>query len=57
MRQGNSTRGVLGKHDPRHHAFDGLNLLSLSSPSLPIVIPPMIYGLKGPQRSNRAYLR
>jgi len=36
----------LGKHDPRHHAFDGLNLLSLNSPSLPIVIPP-IYGLKG----------
>ena len=35
-----------GKYDPRHHAFDGLNLLSLNSPSLPIVIPP-IYGLKG----------
>jgi mono/diheme cytochrome c family protein len=35
-----------GKYDPRHHAFDGVNLLSLNSPSLPIVIPP-IYGLKG----------
>jgi mono/diheme cytochrome c family protein len=35
-----------GKYDPRHHAFDGANLLSLNSPSLPIVIPP-IYGLKG----------
>ena len=35
-----------GKYDPRHHAFDGTNLLPLNSPSLPIVIPP-IYGLKG----------
>jgi mono/diheme cytochrome c family protein len=35
-----------GKYDPRHHAFDGRNLLSLNSPSLPIVLPP-IYGLKG----------
>jgi mono/diheme cytochrome c family protein len=35
-----------GKYDPRHHAFDGMNILSLNSPSLPIVIPP-IYGLKG----------
>jgi len=35
-----------GKYDPRHHAFDGSSLLSLNSPSLPIVIPP-IYGLKG----------
>jgi len=35
-----------GKYDPRHHAFDGANLLSLNSPSLPIVLPP-IYGLKG----------
>ncbi len=35
-----------GKYDPRHHAFDGTNLLSLNSPSLPIVIPP-IYGLRG----------
>jgi hypothetical protein len=35
-----------GKYDPRHHAFNGTNLLSLNSPSLPIVLPP-IYGLKG----------
>jgi len=35
-----------GKYDPRHHAFDGRNLISLHTPSLPIVIPP-IYGLKG----------
>ena len=35
-----------GKYDPRHHAFDGISLLSLNSPSLPIVLPP-IYGLNG----------
>jgi hypothetical protein len=35
-----------GKYDPRHHAFDGLNIIPLNSRSLPIVIPP-IYGLKG----------
>ena len=35
-----------GKYDPRHHAFNGTNLLSLNTPSLPIVLPP-IYGLKG----------
>jgi hypothetical protein len=35
-----------GKYDPRHHAFDGANLLSLNTPSVPIVIPS-IYGLKG----------
>ena len=35
-----------GKYDPRHHAFDGTNIIALNSPSLPIVIPP-IYGLKG----------
>jgi len=35
-----------GKYDPRHHAFDGTNLLSLNTPSRPIVLPP-IYGLKG----------
>jgi hypothetical protein len=34
-----------GKYDPRHHAFDGRNLIPLNTPSLPIVIPP-IYGLK-----------
>ena len=35
-----------GRYDPRHHAFDGMNLIPLNSPSVPIVIPP-IYGLKG----------
>jgi mono/diheme cytochrome c family protein len=35
-----------GKYDPRHHAFDGTDLLPLNSPSLPIAIPP-IYGLRG----------
>jgi mono/diheme cytochrome c family protein len=35
-----------GKYDPRHHAFDGTNIVPLNSPSLPIVIPP-IYGLSG----------
>ena len=35
-----------GKYDPRHHAFDGTNIIPLNSPSLAIVIPP-IYGLKG----------
>ena len=35
-----------GKYDPRHHAFDGTNIIPLNSPSLPIVIPP-IYGLDG----------
>ena len=35
-----------GKYDPRHHAFDGNNIISLNSPSLPIVIPP-IYDLRG----------
>jgi len=35
-----------GKYDPRHHAFDGTNLIPLNSPSVPIVIPP-IYNLKG----------
>jgi mono/diheme cytochrome c family protein len=35
-----------GKYDPRHHAFDGLNIIPLNSPSVPVVIPP-IYGLKG----------
>jgi mono/diheme cytochrome c family protein len=35
-----------GKYDPRHHAFDGTNILPLNSPSLPVVLPP-IYGLKG----------
>jgi mono/diheme cytochrome c family protein len=35
-----------GKYDPRHHAFDGTNIIPLNSPSSPIVIPS-IYGLKG----------
>jgi mono/diheme cytochrome c family protein len=35
-----------GKYDPRHHAFDGTNVIHLNSPSLPVVIPP-IYGLQG----------
>jgi hypothetical protein len=35
-----------GRYDPRHHAFDGANLIPLNSPSLPIVIPS-IYGLNG----------
>ena len=35
-----------GKYDPRHHAFDGANIIPLNSPSVPIVIPP-IYDLKG----------
>ena len=38
-----------GKYDPRHHAFDGKNIIGLTepnSPSLPVVIPPA-YGLQG----------
>ena len=35
-----------GKYDPRHHAFNGANIVPLNSPSLPVVIPP-IYGLQG----------
>ena len=35
-----------GKYDPRHHAFDGVSIIPLNTPSLPIVIPP-IYGLRG----------
>jgi hypothetical protein len=35
-----------GKYDPRHHAFNGTNIIPLNSPSLPVVIPPA-YGLKG----------
>jgi mono/diheme cytochrome c family protein len=34
-----------GRYDPRHHAFDGVNLFPLNSPTVPIVIPP-IYGLQ-----------
>ncbi len=35
-----------GKYDPRHHAFDGTNIIPLNSPSVPIVIPS-IFGLQG----------
>ena len=35
-----------GKYDPRHHAFDGSNLIPLNEPSLPVLIPPA-YGLQG----------
>jgi mono/diheme cytochrome c family protein len=35
-----------GKYDPRHHFFDGTKIVSLNSPSSPIVIPP-VYGLRG----------
>jgi mono/diheme cytochrome c family protein/cytochrome c553 len=35
-----------GKYDPRHHFFDGSNIVPLNSPSLPVVIPPA-YGLQG----------
>src|SRR5687768_5779316 len=37
-----------GMYDPRHHCFDGTNIvpLPMNTPSLPVVIPP-IYGLKG----------
>jgi mono/diheme cytochrome c family protein len=35
-----------GKYDPRHHAFDGTNIVPLNEPSLPVVIPA-IYGLRG----------
>ncbi len=35
-----------GRYDPRHHAFDGTNVIPLNSPSLPVLIPPA-YGLQG----------
>lgn len=35
-----------GMYDPRHHAFDGTQLIGLNSPSVPVVMPP-IYGLRG----------
>src|SRR5918996_360092 len=35
-----------GKYDPRHHIFDGTNIVPLNTPSLPVVIPPA-YGLQG----------
>ena len=38
-----------GKYDPRFHAFDGINLRTLNSPSMPVLIPS-IFGLKPVQR-------
>lgn len=35
-----------GKYDPRHHIFDGSNIIPLNTPSLPVVIPS-IFGLQG----------
>jgi len=35
-----------GKYDPRFRIFDGLNVLPLNSPTLPVVIPPA-FGLQG----------
>ena len=35
-----------GKYDPRHHIFDGANIVPLNTPSLPVVIPPA-FGLAG----------
>ncbi len=34
-----------GRYDPRHHAFDGTNIIPLNSPTLPVLIPPA-YGLR-----------
>ena len=35
-----------GKYDPRHHIFDGANIVPINTPSLPVVIPPA-FGLQG----------
>lgn len=35
-----------GKYDPRHHIFDGRNIVPLNTPSLPVVLPS-IFGLQG----------
>jgi mono/diheme cytochrome c family protein len=35
-----------GKYDPRHHIFDGSNIIPLNTPSLPVVLPS-IFGLQG----------
>ena len=35
-----------GMYDPRHHVFDGTNIIVRHTPSLPVVIPPA-YGLRG----------
>lgn len=34
-----------GRYDPRHHIFDGSNIVPLNTPSLPIVLPS-IFGLQ-----------
>ena len=35
-----------GKYDPRHHAFDGTNIIQRHDPTFPVLIPPA-YGLQG----------
>ena len=35
-----------GRYDPRHHIFDGEQIVVLNEPTVPVVIPP-IYGLRG----------
>lgn len=35
-----------GKYDPRHHIFDGTNIIPINTPSLPVVLPPT-FGLQG----------
>lgn len=35
-----------GKYDPRHHLFDGRNIVPLNTPTLPVVLPS-IFGLQG----------
>ena len=35
-----------GMYDPRHHVFDGRNIIPINTPSLPVVLPPA-YGLDG----------
>jgi mono/diheme cytochrome c family protein len=35
-----------GKYDPRHHIFNGTNIVPLNTPSLPVVLPS-IFGLQG----------
>ena len=35
-----------GKYDPRHHFFDGTNIVPINTPTLPVVLPS-IFGLQG----------
>jgi mono/diheme cytochrome c family protein len=35
-----------GRYDPRFHIFDGVNLIPIHSPTVPVVIPPA-FGLQG----------